>query len=470
MPILSRRSLLSQSASLIALTGCAQAASGESQPVAQVKMTLAGATNGLVISPRFLGFSYEKSMLSRGLFDPGDTAMIGLLRGLGQGVLRVGGNQVDRTIWHPEGPGGEAAFIAPADIRRFAAFVRATDWQVLYAVNLGANDPTATADEVVFASAALGETLAGIEIGNEPDVFHSNGLRDRSYNYALYSREWQLLAYAIRARTPNVVLTGPASASNVRDFTRPFAHDHGSEINLITQHYYRANGMLASSTVDVLLQPDPNLPAMLRSLAEAAAENHIKGGFRLAEANSYYNGGAPNVSASFGSALWLLDLLINLARAGAAGVNLHGGGNGPGYTPIGDNGRVPVEVRPEYVAMRLIAPLSGCTLISAGVDADGLNLGACAVRATTGQTQLLFVNKDRSRAARVQVALAAPTHEAMLMRLVGDSLDSKLGVRLGGSAIATDGSWRGRPEIIPVTAANLAFDLPPATAVRVELR
>jgi hypothetical protein len=218
------------------------------------------------------------------------------------------------------------------------------------------------------------------------------------------------------------------------------------------------------------LQPDPNLPAMLRSLAEAAAENHIKGGFRLAEANSYYNGGAPNVSASFGSALWLLDLLINLARAGAAGVNLHGGGNGPGYTPIGDNGRVPVEVRPEYVAMRLIAPLSGCTLISAGVDADGLNLGACAVRATTGQTQLLFVNKDRSRAARVQVALAAPTREAMLMRLVGDSLDSKLGVRLGGSAIATDGSWRGRPEIIPVTAANLAFDLPPATAVRVELR
>ncbi len=430
---------------------------------------LAGAANGPVISPRFLGLSYEKSMLSRGLFDATDTAMIGLLRSLGQGVLRVGGNQVDRTIWRPDGPGGEAAFIAPADVRRFAAFAQATGWQVLYAVNMGANNPAAAADEVAFASTILGDTLAGIEIGNEPDVFHSNGLRNRAYNYALYSYEWQLLADAVRARTPNVVLTGPASAGNVRDFTLPFARDYGGEINLLTQHYYRANGILASSTVDVLLQPDPNLPSMLRSLANAVADNHIRAGFRLAEANSYYNGGAPNVSNSFAGALWLLDFLINLARAGAGGVNLHGGGNGPGYTPIGDDGRQPVEVRPEYVAMRLMAPLSGGTLLSAGVDADGLNLGACAVRATSGQTQLLLVNKDRSREARVQVALATAAHESALMRLTGDSLDSKLGVRLGGSAIRRDGAWDGRPEIIAVTGGTLSFDLPPATAVRVEL-
>jgi hypothetical protein len=469
MPVLARRALLGRSAGLVALTGCAQGASGRSDRLAQVKMTLAGAAAGPVISPRFLGLSYEKSMLSRGLFDPGDTAMIGLLRGLGQGVLRVGGNQVDRTTWRPQGPGGEAAFIAPADIRRFAAFVRATGWQVLYAVNLAANDPAAAADEVAFASAALGGMLAGIEIGNEPDIFHSNGLRDRSYTYALFSREWRRNADAIRARTPNVVLTGPASASNLRDFTLPFARDHGREIALLTQHYYRANGMLASSTVDVLLQPDPKLPGMLRSLAQAAAAVHIKGGFRLAETNSYSHGGAPDVSNSFGGALWLLDFLIDLARAGAAGVNLHGGGNGPGYTPIGDDGRGPVEVRPEYVAMRLVAPLCGCTLLSAGLDADGLNLGACAVRATTGQTLLLFVNKDRSRAARVQVALAAPARAAMLTRLIGNSLDSQYGVRLGGSVVATDGGWRGRPEIVRVTGARVDFDLPPGTAVRAEL-
>jgi hypothetical protein len=432
-------------------------------------MTLAGAANGPVISPRFLGLSYEKSMLSRGLFDPADSAMIGLLRGLGQGVLRVGGNQVDRTTWRPDGPGGEAAFIAPADVRRFAAFVRATGWQVLYAVNMGANDPAAAADEVAFATAALGDMLDGIEIGNEPDVFHSNGLRERTYTYAQYSGEWQRLADAVRARTPKLVLTGPASAGNVRDFTLPFARDHGSEINLLTQHYYRANGMLASSTLDVLLHPDPNLPGLLRSLADAAAVNHIQGGFRLAEANSYYNGGAPNVSNSFGGALWLLDFLINLARAGAAGVNLHGGGNNAGYTPIGDNGRVPVEVRPEYAAMRLFAPLSGGTLIPAVTDADGLNLGACAVRGKGGQTQLLLVNKDRSRPAKLSVTLAAPAREAALTGLAGDSPDSKLGVRLGGSAIATDGSWAGRVEMIAVAGTHLAFDLPPATAVLAEL-
>jgi hypothetical protein len=57
----------------------------------------------------------------------------------------------------------------------------------------------------------------------------------------------------------------------------------------------------------------------------------------------------------------------------------------------------------------------------------------------------------------------------MMTRLIGDSLDSKLGVRLGGSAIAIDGDWSGTPEIIPVTGTRLAFDLPAATAVRAEL-
>ena len=82
----------------------------------------------------------------------------------------------------------------------------------------------------------------------------------------------------------------------------------------------------ATSTIDLLLSPDPDLAQILTALKEAASTNQITRGYRMAEANSFYNGGAPGISDAFGTALWALEFCFTLAENGATGVNFHGGG------------------------------------------------------------------------------------------------------------------------------------------------
>lgn len=406
----------------VCLPGCAQPANP-----AEFALSLDRTAPGPAIDPAFLGFSYEKSAISKPLFRAANAELVGMFRALGRGVLRIGGNSVDQTSWQADGRGGQAKFVARPDVDRLAGFVRATGWRIIYAVNMGTNTPQLAAEEAAYAAGAFGADLLGLEIGNEPDVYHSNGVRPRGYSYAQFQSEWQDFATAIRARSPGVVLTGPASAFDINGYTVPFAADHGADIQLLTQHYYRADGRKPTSTVDVLLTADPKLPGKLSDMAKACASHRIAGGFRLAEANSYYNGGAPNVSNSFGGALWLLDFLATLAKGGAAGVNLHGGGNWTGYTPIADNGQAVVEARPEYEAMRLFAPLLGGRIVRSDVQAGGLALTTLAVARPDGAVLVLMVNRERARDLRI----ALPGSRLELTRLTAPSPDSKLGVQLG---------------------------------------
>ncbi len=49
--------------------------------------------------------------------------------------------------------------------------------------------------------------------------------------------------------------------------------------------------------------------------------------YRLEEANSFFNGGAKDVSDTFASALWALDYMYWWALHGAGGINFHTGDN-----------------------------------------------------------------------------------------------------------------------------------------------
>jgi hypothetical protein len=418
---------------------------------------------GAMIAPAFLGLSYEKNRISAPLLSGGDGRLASLLRALGGGVLRIGGNSVDTTVWDAAGPGGTAGKVAPADIDSMAALQRQTGWRVLYGVNMAAGDPAAAAAEASYAMQAFGPGLLGIEIGNEPDLYHANGIRPRDYGYAAFSGEWQAFARAIHARTPDIVLTGPAAASNVAGWTVPFARDHGGGIALLTQHYYLADGRRPDATVARMLRGDARLDDMLARLQPA--RRAIAQGFRLAEANSYSHGGAPDVSDAYGSALWLLDFLVLLARSGCSGVNLHGGGNGPGYTPIGDDGRRPVDLRPEYYAMRLFAPLAGTRLLPTAMDAGDAALTAQAA-AAADTTLLLVINKNAVRAAHLRVASSGP---AEVTRLAAPALDSTDGLQLGGTAIDLDGAWHPLPETAAPAGGVLQLAIPPASAALLRL-
>jgi hypothetical protein len=344
----------------------------------------------------------------------------------------------------------------------------ASGWQIVYGLNMAMADPAAAASEAAYVERAVGPALLGIEIGNEPDLYHRNGVRSRSYTYADFSQEWLGFARAIREQTPGIALTGPASAADVDGYTVPFARDHAADIVLLTQHYYRGNGQSPTSTLDLLLRPDPNLPRALRTLSAASETNGLKLGYRYAEANSFYHGGAPNISDAHGTALWVLDFMMALALNGASGVNFQGGGNGPGYTPIGDDGHRAVNVRPEFYGMLLFSKLAGCTLLPTRVESGGLNVSGCGAAGTDGSRLLLMVNKEPSRTVRVQTAAGPNAAPARLVRLTGSGISSTSGTLIGGRQIGLDGDWEPTGETVRPEAGIVEFDLPAGSAVLAE--
>jgi hypothetical protein len=443
-------------------TANATPTAGPSQTAA---ITISRTSTSGAVPAALAGLSYEKSKLSSGFFNGANSSLIGCCQRLGPSILRIGGNSVDQTTWTPGGAGSTAGQVAPADISGLAAFAQSAGWRVIYGINLATNTPAAAAAEASVAAQALGGTLFGFEIGNECDLYHSNGLRPSTYTLADFETEWSSYASAIRTSVPNAPLTGPAAAGSAASWTVPFAAAEASSITLLTQHYYRANGQLPTSTLALLLGGDPNLPAELAQLQAAASAHGISGGYRLGEANSFYNGGAPNVSDAYGTALWAIDFLLLNAQNGSAGVNFHGGGNGTGYTPIADASGAVVEVRPVYYGMLFVAQIPSGAMYRTTVTSS-LQLSAYAVAGSNGTTWVVINNKDASNTAVASIALGAPASRAVPLVLAGTGLNATSGTTLGGAGVASNGAWSPLAAApIAVAGSALTVNVAPASAV-----
>jgi hypothetical protein len=415
-------------------------------------------TGGAPIGPGYAGLSYEKSSLGTGFFTASNRALVRLFRRFGTSLLRVGGNSVDRISWRDRA-------IGPDDIDALASFLRATGWSVLYGINLATNTPDRAAEEAASVARSLGRHLYAFEIGNEPDAYASNGLRPPSYTYGDFINEWTAFAGAVRQAVPRARLTGPASAWHETSWTVPFARDEGAQIILLTQHYYRANGLSPQSTLALLLDGDPALPGLLGPLRTASLAAGIKDGYRLTEANSFYDGGAPHISNTFGTALWAIDFLFANARLGSSGVNFHGGGASPGYTPIADNGRSVIEVRPEYYGMLLFSFMGDGRLQSLSQSPSELAVSAYAVTGH-GRTCVMLVNKEPSAKIAVEIVPGMRAEAVQMMTLSAPALSSVSGIALNGAPIKPDGSWRPRlSATASVSSGRVNVALDPVSAV-----
>jgi hypothetical protein len=423
--------------------------SSSSQPIPSGATTAASitisATTVGTIGQAFAGLSYEKSSMSEPLFRSSNTDLIGMFKGLGTSLLRIGGNSVDQTQWNASGTGGTFGEIAPSDIDALAGFLQATGWTVLYGVNLATSTPAAAAAEVAYAAQKLGSSLYAIEIGNECDLYGNAG-NYFAGNWTLQDFEqlWGQFRTAILAVSPDVVLTGPASASNITTWTIPFGQDVGSgEIALLTQHYYRGDGENASSTDAELISPDATLVSELQQLNTGAQQIGIP--FRLTETNSFSGGGASGVSDSYASSLWAIDHLSNIALGGGVGANFHGGGDSPGYTPIADNNGTVVGARPEYYGIKLFTLAGQGALLETTVSAAGLDVTAYTVKSSNSGLNLLVVNKDPSKTLSLTVNCGQSVSSASLLLMTAPTLDATTGVTIQGASIQQDGTFM--PEV-----------------------
>src|SRR6185295_8608922 len=100
---------------------------------------------------------------------PQNTTLVNLLKTLGSGTLRFGGNDVEFTVWTPSSAALAGTQLGQAHLTRMFAFSGKVGWRVILGLNLGENNPARAADEASAAIQQGGSQLFALEIGNEPD-------------------------------------------------------------------------------------------------------------------------------------------------------------------------------------------------------------------------------------------------------------------------------------------------------------
>src|SRR5262245_6527149 len=355
------------------LRGVAAAAAGllarsraRAQAEANALLTVDDRDAGRPIAPDFVGLSYESAILAAGdYFTPDNASVLGLIRRLGRnGVLRIGGNSSERTVWRAEAasaaPAPGSFVITPSSIDRLAAALRILGWKLVYGLNLARGTPEEAAAEAAYVARAVGADLIAFQIGNEPDGFGRwTAVRPQSYDVAVYLAEWRAFHAVVRARVPDARFAGPDVAA-ATDWVGAFAAARPEGLVLLTRHYY-ADGPSGAPHVSLekLLRSGGQIAPVLDELARTGRAHGLP--WRIIEANSVYDEGQPGVSDTLGAALWGLELMFQVAAAGAAGVNFHAGvhnrrpADDKAYTPIarGEAGRY--RARPLYDGMLMFA-------------------------------------------------------------------------------------------------------------------
>jgi hypothetical protein len=512
----------------------------------QMTVTVQNGPSGAVIPATFLGLSWETTALASPLLAPPSAQLAQLLRGLGPGLLRISGVSVDRTRWSapaaasgqasgsapgsasapasgqaPTAPGtasapasGQAptapgtapapwqlAAIGPPDLEHLGALMRESGWRLLLGLDLGHLEAPALVQEAAAASAMLGGSLAGVQIGNEPDLFTrvpsapfrallgDERLREPPWGLQQYETEITSLRGALAAGGAAAPLYGPDTAGPA--WLASYAQVEGRGLAALAQHYYPLDrcsggrllehGARLVSLLGTRVALDER--RLLASLVRLAAGSGLP--LRIDEANSVACAGQPHVSDTFGAALWALDFSLLAAREGVSGINFHGGlglcGAGgigsPWYSPLCSLPGGQVHVRPEYYALLALRSLEGCAFVPVSYTTPA-NAAVFALRAPDGSLRVVVDDMElassgarRSGArhggarrggarapAPLRVTLSAgPSFtRATVLRLSAPAASSSGGATFGGAAVALDGSFAGAASQ-PVRFANGAF-------------
>src|SRR6476659_5999815 len=398
-PSCGREQLRSRRSFLCALVGMAATAYASRRVGAEPSINASVAVGydqpGHAISENFMGLSYESAVLaSPEHLSPGNLSIMGLLRGLGPGgVLRIGGNSSARMVWRDTGNRPEVGsfVITPPAIDALAALLNALDWRLIYGLNLARAKPEAAAEEAAYVAHAAGPHLLAFQIGNEPDGFGRwSRVRPQSYDLNAFIAEWRQFHAAIIARLPTAPFAGPDIVSE-QSWVRPFVAATGHELMLVTRHYY-ADGPAGAPHISLnrLLRSAPNTKRMLEDMRAVSESSQLP--FRIVETNSIFNEGQPGVSDAFGSALWGVDFMFQVAESGGAGVNFHTG-DVKAYTPIGPRPDGQHMARPLYYGMLMFKEaVRGAVLVPVRLMAEGINLAAYTTRAADGTLRVSLIN------------------------------------------------------------------------------
>jgi hypothetical protein len=415
---------------------------------------------GQRIPENFLGLSFETAgLLSGGIFSSENQSLITLTRSLGRkGVIRIGGNSSDRPSLR------KGLTCNRADIEQLSSFLSATNWQLIYGLDLGSGKAKQAAAEAEMVAQVVGSNLLAFQFGNEPDLFRLD-VRKSNYNVSEYLVEWREFLKALRERAPDAPLAGPDIANDT-SWLGPFINAFGSELVFLTCHYY-SEGPASSPdvTMERMLDSGGVLTNVIDSVAKRTAGSGLK--VRMAETNSVYEGGKPGISDTLGAALWGVDVMFTLAHAGWLGINFHGGGRSH-YSPIARAANGAFEAKPLYYAMLVFAYAGHGSLLP--IHQQGMpSVRAFAVRGTDGERRVVLVNKDLTQSAKIRISTTG--QKATILRLAAPSADSKTDITFGGASVDSNGNWAPSfTESVPLESDHLSVEIPASSAAVIQIQ
>lgn len=457
------KTLLSLFIFLLFCTSISTAKVNEEKTEVPVTVTLLPEHLMHAIPSDFLGFSYEMSQLTDNshYLHPANGVLTQMIRNLGSGILRLGGNSSDKIVWtgkvRTEFTGKDS--LTTTDIDEFSKFVNLTGWKVLWGLNLGNNDSDINSDEAVYVARKLNNSLSALQIGNEPDLYYKH-LRPTDYTREEYNREWLSHYMQIKSQIPNVSIAGPAVAGDIRWFDS-FLNSFSDKISLMTGHYYNSPGKNASVNWRTILEPDNHLSAYLQTLNYLCKKHGIH--YRMAECNSVSRGGREGVSNVFASALWALDYMWTVALNNGRGVNFHGGSVSK-YAPIVWNEKGIPTPRPIYYAMLAFKYASeGGSMVPVVTSSSVPNTSAYAC-IDEKTIKVTLINKSDDNISYTLRLDDTPAF-IQVLRLTAPSPISSSEVRFADSEVKDDGSFKiERREIIQTQNKLIQLSVPAMTA------
>ena len=256
-------------------------------------------------------------------------------------VIRIGGDSTDWAWWPTRSvrrPAGSRIDLTPRWLQVTGALAETLNGRMMLGINLEAdNGKLAGVQARTFVSGIGATRIQALELGNEPELYHGFGwYTDRAGRSvpgrpATGSFDRYLADYAgIERSLSRATLAGPAiGAGRWLQQLGKFASAQRRRVRIATVHRYplrQCHVPAASATYPSaanLLAPMA-WAGLADSVIPVVAAAHAPGdSIRVDEMNTVSCGGAPGVSNAFPSALWTVDALFSMARAGVDGVNIH---------------------------------------------------------------------------------------------------------------------------------------------------
>jgi hypothetical protein len=474
------------------------AGNGDAAPTPTAVATVPAApafTRGVTVQPGFLGLSLEYPSIERYVgTDPQalNPVFVRLVRALSPGqrpVLRIGGDSTDFT-WYPVSgltpPGGIRFTLGRRWFQVTKALTSALNARVLLGVNFEADSSELASTEAQALINNLGlDSITALELGNEPELYSTfpwyrtsdhqkvTG-RTLSYDFTAFTNDFAAVASSL----PQLPLAGPTTGGSAWSSKLAEFLTAVPRTGVVTLHKYplqlcfTAPKSARHPSIAHLLSPAAST-GLADGLAPYARTAHAHGKpLRIDEFNSVSCGADRKVSQTFASALWAVDALFELARAGIDGVNVHTF-PGAGYELFAVQRTTTgwrATVSPEYYGLRLFAQAAppGSRVIRAASLRNG-RIKVWVTRAPSGRIRATVINKGTAPVTGLGVKIPGVTGDATLTRLEAPSLTATSGVTLGGQSFGaptSTGELAGTPSADKVKPSHgeYVFPLPAASA------